>query len=189
MVSRLSGQKGLDLLLAALESLLALDVQLVLLGTGEPDLEQAFRRASERHAGQVAVHIGYDEPLAHRIIAGADVILVPSRFEPCGLTQLYGLRYGTLPLVRRVGGLANTVIDADTAAMTSGEANGFTFDAASPAALLAAARRAVDAWQHPARWAVLCAHAMGSRFSWDMAARQYHDLYLELRHREAGLEL
>jgi starch synthase len=121
----------------------------------------------------VAVRIGYDEGLAHRLIAGADVMLVPSRFEPCGLTQLYALRYGTLPLVRRVGGLADTVVDAE-----SGEAGtGFAFDAATPAALEAAVHRAISLFAQSERWARLQRTAMAQDFSWDGAARQYLALY------------
>jgi starch synthase len=118
VVSRLTQQKGLDLLLDALPSLLDRGGQLVLLGTGEPAMERAFRAAAKAHPG-VAVHIGYDEEMAHRIIAGSDAILVPSRFEPCGLTQLYALRYGTIPLVALTGGLADTVIPASPAALAA----------------------------------------------------------------------
>lgn len=181
VVSRLSEQKGLDLVLAAVDRLVALDAQLVVLGSGDRALEEAFRQAALRHPGQVAVRIGYDERLAHRIIAGADVILVPSRFEPCGLTQLYGLRYGTLPLVRRVGGLADTVVDATAAAMADGSATGFAFDAASTEALADTLQRAVTVWRKPTVWAGLCSAAMQASFSWDAAAARYHELYLQLQ--------
>ena len=170
VVSRLSEQKGLDLALEALPALLAEGAQLALLGSGEPALEQAFTAAATTHPGQVAVRIGYDETLAHRIIAGADVILVPSRFEPCGLTQLYGMRYGTLPLVRRVGGLADTV----------DEAPGFVFDAAAPAALAEAARRAVLTLREPARWRAMQREAMSRDHGWDAAAARYMALYRSL---------
>ncbi len=123
------------------------------------------------------MRVAYDESLAHRLIAGADVILVPSRFEPCGLTQLYGLRYGTLPLVRRVGGLADTVVDADERALREGRATGFSFDAATPAALEAAIERAVGLFGQPDRWRALMRSAMFQDFSWDGAARRYLDLY------------
>jgi starch synthase len=139
IVSRLSAQKGLDLVLSCLPELLRSGVQLVVQGTGEPALEAAFRIAHQAHPGRVHVHIGYDEARAHRLIAGADAIAVPSRFEPCGLTQMYGLRYGTLPIVRRVGGLADTVVDADEAALAAGTATGFSFGAATPADTLHAA--------------------------------------------------
>lgn len=181
VVSRLSEQKGLDLVLQALDALRAMGAQLVVLGSGERRLEDAFRAAAQRHAGEVAVRIGYDEDLAHRVIAGADVILVPSRFEPCGLTQLYGLRYGTLPLVRRVGGLADTVVDADAQHLADGSATGFSFDAATPESLATAARRAIDVWHAPQHWAALSERAMACRFSWDAAAERYQALYSELR--------
>ena len=181
VVSRLTEQKGLDLVLGALDSLLLQGAQLVLLGSGDDYLEAAFRTAAVRHRGQVAVRIGYDEDLAHRIIAGSDVILVPSRFEPCGLTQLYGLRYGTLPLVRRVGGLADTVVDANAANIANGSATGFVFDAASPGALAETVNRALSAWREPSRWQSMMANAMSRSFSWEDAAASYDALYRNLR--------
>ena len=181
VVSRLTAQKGLDLVLAALPALLRQGAQLVVQGSGDPVLEAAFAAAAHAHPGQVAVRVGYDESLAHRLIAGADVILVPSRFEPCGLTQLYGLRYGTLPLVRRVGGLADTVVDADEGALRDGRATGFAFDAATPAALEAAIERALALYAQPQRWRVLMFTAMAQDFSWDGAAERYLGLYRSLR--------
>ena len=177
VVSRLTAQKGLDLVLAALPALLRQGAQLVVQGSGDPVLEAAFGAAAHAHPGQVAVRVAYDESLAHRLIAGADVILVPSRFEPCGLTQLYGLRYGTLPLVRRVGGLADTVTDADEAALRERRATGFAFDAATPAALEAAIDRAVRLFAQPDRWRELMRTAMAQDFSWEGAARRYLALY------------
>lgn len=180
VVSRLTAQKGLDLVLAALPALLRQGAQLVVQGSGDPVLEAAFGAAAHAHPGQVAVRVGYDESLAHRLIAGADVMLVPSRFEPCGLTQLYALRYGTLPLVRRVGGLADTVVDADEGALRDNRATGFAFDAATPAALEAAIERAVGLFAQPDRWRALMRSAMAQDFSWDGAARRYLDLYGDL---------
>jgi starch synthase len=180
VVSRLTSQKGLDLVLAALPALLRGGGQLVLQGTGEPALESAFIAAAQQHAGQVAVRIGYDETCAHRIIAGSDVMMVPSRFEPCGLTQLYALRYGTLPLVRRVGGLADTVVDVDAAALTDGRATGFVFDAATPGALEGALHRATALHRDPAAWQKVMRSAMAQDFSWDDAARHYVALYRRL---------
>lgn len=177
VVSRLTAQKGLDLVLAALPALLRQGAQLVVQGSGDPVLEAAFGAAAHAHPGQVAVRVGYDESLAHRLIAGADLMLVPSRFEPCGLTQLYALRYGTLPLVRRVGGLADTVVDADEPALRGNRATGFAFDAATPAALEAAIERAVGLFAQPERWRALMRSAMAQDFSWDGAARGYLDLY------------
>ena len=179
-ISRLSSQKGLDLILAALPSMLEQGAQLLVQGTGDSVLESAFRQAAAAHPGRVSAHIGYDEGRAHRMIAGADMILVPSRFEPCGLTQLYGLRYGTLPIVRRVGGLGDTVVDADARALLDGKATGFSFEHAHAAELAAAVRRAINLWKQPAVWAGLMQTAMAQDFSWSGPALRYLDLYREL---------
>lgn len=181
VVSRLTAQKGLDLVLAALPAVLRQGAQVALQGSGDPVLEAAFTAAAFANPGRVAVKVAYDEALAHRLIAGADIILVPSRFEPCGLTQMYGLRYGTLPLVRRVGGLADTVVDASEAAIRDGRATGFAFDAATPAALEAAVARAIEARRHPALWRALMRRAMAQEFSWDGAAARYLQLYRDLQ--------
>ena len=180
VVSRLTSQKGLDLVLAALPALLGHGAQIVVQGTGEPALEAAFLAAAVQHPKRVAVRVSYDETLAHRVIAGADVMLVPSRFEPCGLTQLYALRYGTLPLVRRVGGLADTVVDADPDALATGRATGFAFDHAAPEALEAALGRAVRLHRDRAAWQAVMRTAMARDFSWDDSARRYLALYREL---------
>ena len=180
LVSRLTSQKGLDLLLGALPGLLRRGGQLALQGTGEPSLEAAFLAAAQAYPGEVAVRIGYDEPLAHRLIAGSDAILVPSRFEPCGLTQLYGLRYGTIPVVRRVGGLADTVVDATDEAVAADLATGFSFDAATPAALETALHRAITAYADGPRWKQLMLRAMAQDYSWRGAAQSYLGLYEQL---------
>ena len=180
LVSRLTSQKGIDLLLGALPGLLRRGGQLALQGTGDPALEAAFSAAAQAHPGRVAVRIGYDEALAHRLIAGVDSILVPSRFEPCGLTQLYGLRYGTLPLVRRVGGLADTVVDASAEAVAADRATGFSFDAASASALEHALHRAIDTFSQPLLWRQLVLRAMAQDHSWEGAARQYMALYADV---------
>ena len=182
VVSRLTGQKGLDLVLAALPALLRLGGQLCVQGNGEPALEAAFSAAAKAHPGKVAVRIGYDEALAHRLIAGVDAMLVPSRFEPCGLTQLYGLRYGSLPVVRRVGGLADTVIDATPQALDDDRATGFVFDAATPAALESALFRAVQSFREPQTWRQLMQRGMAQNFSWGEAATKYLALYGEMLH-------
>ncbi len=186
VVSRLTAQKGLDLVLAALPELARAGVQLAVQGTGEPALETAFRMAMQAHPGRVHVHIGYDEARAHRLVAGADAIAVPSRFEPCGLTQLYGLRYGTLPIVRRVGGLADTVTDASPTATAEGRATGFTFDAATPAAFASAVGRAVETRRDAGAWHALMATAMALPLSWQGPARAYLDLYASVRAGRAG---
>lgn len=170
VVSRLTSQKGLDLVLAVLPELLRHGAQLAVQGTGDPSLESAFAIAAHAHPGEVALHVGYDESRAHRLIAGADLILVPSRFEPCGLTQLYGLRYGTVPLVRRVGGLADTVADEQT---------GFVFGEATPFALQACLERALAAYADRTRWLALMRAGMAQDHAWSGPARQYLALYAQ----------
>lgn len=177
VVSRLTAQKGLDLVLGALPGLLREGGQFVLQGAGDPALEAAFVAAAKARPADVAVRIGYDEAFAHRSIAGADAILVPSRFEPCGLTQLYGLRYGTVPVVRRVGGLADTVVDATEEALLADRATGFTFEAATTAALENAIRRATLAFEDSEQWQRLMQRGMAQDLSWEGAARQYMTLY------------
>jgi len=177
LISRLTSQKGLDLVLACLPEMMRAGVQLAIQGTGEPALEAAFRMAQQAHPGRVHVHIGYDEARAHRLMAGADAIAVPSRFEPCGLTQMYGLRYGTLPIVRRVGGLADTVVDASPEALRAGAATGFSFDAATPAALERCLRRAVEMRADATAWNAIRANGMAQELSWAGPARQYLALY------------
>ena len=181
VVSRLTEQKGLHLLAAILEDVVSQGAQLALIGGGDPAIEQAFVQAAKKYPGQVAVRIGYDESLAHSIIAGADVIMVPSRFEPCGLTQLYGLRYGTLPLVRRIGGLADTVVDASAAHLLDGTACGVVFDDFSVAGLRSALQRTQSLYAQPAVWKAVQKHAMRLRFDWQVAARQYLALYRSLK--------
>ena len=176
-VGRLVEQKGIDLLLAILPALLQRPLQLIVLGTGQGQLETALRSAQAKFSTQLGVRIGYDEPLAHRIEAGADAFLMPSRFEPCGLNQIYSLRYGTLPIVRRTGGLADTVIDSNQAARDAGSATGFVFETAEPAALLAAIDRALGLYSQPKAWLRVVKAAMGQDYSWTRSARRYLELY------------
>ncbi|MFC0227748.1 glycogen synthase GlgA [Serratia aquatilis] len=180
VVSRLTSQKGLDLVLEALPGLLAQGGQLALLGAGDAVLQQAFLAAAADYPEQVGVQIGYHEAFSHRIIGGADVILVPSRFEPCGLTQLYGLKYGTLPLVRRTGGLADTVVDCALENLADGTASGFVFDDCDAAALGNAIRRAMVLWGRPKHWRHVQRHAMSLDFGWQVAAKDYLSLYQRL---------
>jgi starch synthase len=180
VISRLTQQKGLDLLLAALPRLGARSVQVALLGSGDASLERGYTAAAAAAPARVGSRIGYDEALAHRIVAGSDVIAVPSRFEPCGLTQLYGLRYGTLPLVRRAGGLADTVIDADADAIAGDRATGFVFEQPSGPALASAAERAVDCFRQPDTWRQLMRRAMAQDFSWRGPAQAYARVYSEI---------
>ena len=181
VVSRLTSQKGLDLVLEALPAMLqgpaAGGAQLAVQGKGEPALEAALVAAALAHPGRVAARLVYDERLAHRMMAGADAMLVPSRFEPCGLTQLYALRYGTVPVVRRVGGLADTVVDADPLATKNDQATGFMFGPETSAALAQALDQAVKAWRQPALWRQLMRRGMSQNFSWDASASQYMALY------------
>lgn len=180
VVSRLTSQKGMDLLLAALPELLREGAQLIVLGTGEGDLEAGFRYAASVNPDNVAVYIGYDESMSHRFMAGGDILLVPSRFEPCGLTQLYALRYGTLPLVRRVGGLADTVVNVNDASLAADTATGFVFDDAARHALGARIREACDFYLNEAAWAKVQRRAMLQDFSWDDSAAHYEQLYKSL---------
>ena len=154
--------------------------QLALLGSGDADLEHGFAAAAEAHRGQVSVELGYDEQLSHLLIAAADIVLVPSRFEPCGLTQLYALRYGTLPLVRRVGGLADTVVDASATSLADGSATGFAFDESGPEALIATIGRAIALFSEREVWQRMIRQAMTRDFSWEAAARQYLAVYRTL---------
>jgi len=174
VVTRLAEQKGMDLVLEALPGLLAEGCQLVVLGSGDARVEEAFRAAAATHPGQVAVRIGYDDDLARRIYAGTDAFLMPSRYEPCGLGQLIALRYGGVPIVRRTGGLADTVAEFDPARRTG---TGFLFDPFTPDALLAAVRRAASTYRQPTVWKALVKNAMAEDFSWDASAREYVTLY------------
>jgi starch synthase len=177
LVSRLVHQKGIDLVLSALPQLLDLPVQFVALGSGEPEYEHALRAAAVRAPQRVAVLAGYDEAVAHRIQAGVDLFLMPSRFEPCGLSQLYSLRYGTVPLVRRVGGLADTVTDTTPDALAAGTATGIVFDAPTPAALVHAVQRALALRRNASVWKQMQLTGMRQDFSWRHSAAEYLQLY------------
>jgi starch synthase len=174
LVARLDWQKGVDLVLAVAPVLRALGAQLVVLGSGSPHIAKQLRQLARAHPRAVAVRVGFDEALARRIYAGADVVLVPSRYEPCGLTQLIGMRYGAIPLVRATGGLADTVVDvtADAARGT-----GFVFFKYSAAALAAAVRRACKLFAEPQVWQALQVRAMQADFSWKLPVQAYASLY------------
>jgi starch synthase len=180
VISRLSEQKGLDLLLASLPRLLSVGGDLVVVGTGDAALEQGFRAAAKTSAGRVGVFIGYDEALAHLVQGGADALLVPSRFEPCGLTQLCALRYGAVPIVARVGGLNDTVIDANEMALSAGVATGFQFLPVTREGLERALTRATSAWEHKTLWRSMQTNGMAMQVGWDRAATQYAKLYRDL---------
>jgi len=180
LVGRLVEQKGIDLVLDALPALARLGIQLVTLGTGEARFEQALRDAGARYAEWLSVRIGYDEALAHRVQAGADMFLMPSRFEPCGLSQLHSLRYGTVPIVRRVGGLADTVQDATRARLAKRRATGIAFDGDRAQDLVTAVERAFALYRQPRAWKALQTTGMRQDFSWRHSAEAYLALYRRL---------
>lgn len=180
VVSRLTWQKGMDVLLEAMPDLLRLGAQLVLVGSGEAALETGFRAATLDHPGRVGAMIGFDEAAAHLVQGGADALLVPSRFEPCGLTQMCALRYGTLPIVARVGGLADTVIDAHEMALVASAGNGLQFSPVTREALALTLERADALWRDRSTWRRLQQHAMAADVGWRRPARQYAALYRQL---------
>ncbi len=180
MVGRMTEQKGLDVVLAAADQIMQRPVQLAMLGGGDARLEAAFQALMQRHPGRVSVRLGYDEGLAHRIEAGSDVFLMPSRFEPCGLNQLYSLRYGTPPIVHGVGGLNDTVIDTFEATLADGSANGFVMRNLDVPAILWGVSRALEFFQQPKVWATLQAVGMTQDFSWSASAQRYLDIYHQL---------
>jgi starch synthase len=177
VVSRLSWQKGLDLLPGCTGLLERENIQLAMLGAGDADLENDFRALASEYAGRVGLRVGYDEALAHLVQAGSDTILVPSRFEPCGLTQLCALRYGAIPVVARVGGLADTVIDANEMALGAGVATGLQFAPGSAERLADALTKAARLKREPAAWAKMQANGMATDVSWRRPAAAYADIY------------
>lgn len=176
MIGRLAEQKGVELVLEALPDLISLDVQMAVLGSGRPEWEEALTRLARERPDRLAVRVGFDEGLAHRIEAGADIFLMPSRFEPCGLNQFYSLRYGTVPVVRAVGGLEDTVEDYDGA----GRGTGFKFREYRARAMLTALRRALDVWRDERAWRGLIERGMAKDFSWDASAAGYEALFERL---------
>ncbi|OUR70537.1 starch synthase [Marinomonas sp. 42_23_T18] len=174
VVSRLTEQKGLDLVLEAMPSVIENGARLILLGSGDPSLERAFLQLQSDYPDQVAVRIGYDEAYSHKIQAGVDSLLIPSRFEPCGLTQLYALKYGTLPLVRKTGGLADTVFELGDAA------NGFVFEQADTQSLIDTLYRAMDCFNHSQAWRQRQINAMKYDFSWQQTTATWLNLYQSL---------
>ncbi|MEO5597661.1 MAG: glycogen synthase GlgA [Novosphingobium sp.] len=180
VITRLTWQKGMDVLLEVLDHLVGIGGRLALLGSGDAALEAELHKAAARHPGRVGVRIGYDEALSHRMQGGGDAILVPSRFEPCGLTQLYGLAYGCVPVVARTGGLADTVIDANLAALAAGAATGIQFTGVDYYALAAAITRAVGLYHHPDTWRRIQQTGMKADFSWASSGAAYAELYHRL---------
>lgn len=178
IVSRMAFQKGLDLLADALDAVVALDVQIVMLSSGDPRLESFFKDAQRRHPDSLRVISGMDNRLAHRIQAGSDIFLMPSRFEPCGLTQMYALKYGTPPVVHATGGLKDTIAEFDP---SSGRGNGFVLTDFRPEMLVGALRRAVQTFRQPPLWRKLMDNCFAADFSWDRAARQYVEWFERMR--------
>lgn len=176
-VGRLVPQKGIDLLLEILPELSKQPIQLVLLGSGDKSLELALQKAAQQYPDTLSIRLNYDETLAHRIEAGADAFLMPSRFEPCGLNQLYSLRYGTLPVVHAVGGLKDTVIDATQTTLGNGTATGFLFNQPDPDTLLKAIFRALNLYTNKTQWQQVAKTAMQQSFNWEVSAHLYAKLY------------
>ena len=183
MITRMTPQKGLDLLKDALDAVMAMDLQLVILGSGDPGLESYFREAEARYPDRLRMVTAFDNALAHKIQAGSDIFLMPSKFEPCGLTQMYALKYGTAPVVRATGGLRDTISEFDPA---SGGGNGFVFQDYRGEALAAAIERAVTTWRNRELWGRLMDNCFSADFSWHRAAREYIGWFKHLR-EERGL--
>lgn len=180
VVSRLTGQKGIDLLAEAASDFITMGGGLAVLGSGEAWGEEAMKALAKAHPGKVGLRIGYDEALSHRMFAGGDAVLVPSRFEPCGLTQLYGLRYGCVPVVALTGGLADTVIDANPMARAAGVSTGIQFHPVDTLAFKQALRRLCDLFAEPKQWAAMQKRGMSLALGWDTSAAAYADLYESL---------
>ncbi len=180
LIGRLVEQKGIDLIIDCLPEMLSMSLQFVLLGSGDKDFEHRLQNLAHVYPDKLAVAQGYDEPLAHLIEAGSDVFLMPSRFEPCGLNQMYSQRYGTVPIVRKTGGLADTVVDALPETIADRTATGFVFNEASASSLLEAIKRAVTVYSDKKAWASIQGNAMGKDFSWRQSAEQYLMLYESL---------
>ena len=183
MVSRFTYQKGLDLVLEIAPQLMAMPAQLMLLGSGEADMQRKVLELSHRYSGQVGAYVGFDEKLSHQIEAGADIFLMPSRFEPCGLNQMYSQRYGTPPVVHATGGLIDTVVDCNAATLKRNEATGFVFDSADISGLLTAVHRAVAAYRKKKTWCALQRNGMSRDFSWGKSAAAYCNIYERLMRR------
>lgn len=180
VVSRLTWQKGMDILVSQLDAIVAAGVRLAILGSGDAALEGALLAGAARHRGRIGCVIGYDEKLSHLMQGGADAIIIPSRFEPCGLTQLYGLRYGCVPVVARTGGLADTIIDANHAALAAGVATGFHFQPGSGQALVDAVHRLSHVFADKPAWVKMQKQGMRTDVSWDASARDYVGLFRSL---------
>ncbi len=181
MVTRFDKQKGLDLFLDILDDVMKLDVGLVILGSGDDEIQRTLKNKALKRSGKIGLFIGFSDPLAHRIMAGADIFLIPSRYEPCGLTQMYALKYGAVPVVRATGGLDDTIMHFDP---PKDRGNGFKFAAYEAADFLEAVRQAVRTYEDPKVWQALRVRGMKEDFSWGRSARKYRELYESLVHKE-----
>jgi starch synthase len=180
VVSRFTAQKGLDILLEIAPQLTELPVQLVMLGSGDLPMQKTAQMLAQRYPGKIAVVIGFDEGLSHQIEAGADMFVMPSRFEPCGLNQMYSQRYGTPPIVHATGGLVDSVVDCTAQTLADGTASGFVFSGMTAKNLYSVVQRAVDLYHETRQWEALCQNCMGKNFSWQKSAEAYRALYLKL---------
>ena len=180
LVSRFAYQKGLDVVLEVAERLIAMPAQLVLLGSGDIPIQRNVRKLSHQHPGKIAAHVGFDERLSHLIEAGADLFLMPSRFEPCGLNQMYSQRYGTPPIVHATGGLIDTVVDCSAKSLKDGTASGFNFNKMDADSLLRAAKHAVKVYHDKKSWRVLQQNCMSKDLSWEPSAQAYQQIYSNL---------
>jgi starch synthase len=174
MISRLDAQKGLDILVAMLDKILTLDMGLVILGSGDAKIQAALKKAADKHSKKIGIYIGFNESLAHQIMAGADIFLIPSRYEPCGLTQMYALKYGTVPVVRATGGLNDTITPFNKG---TGEGNGFRFGPYDAKAFFGAIQQAVRVYKDQQTWKKIQANGMQKDFSWDRSAEMYAEIY------------
>lgn len=179
-MSRFTDQKMADVVATALPEIAATGAQCVMLGDGDRHLEEEFDRAARRYPGQIAARVGYEEPLAHLLLAGGDILLHPARYEPCGLTQLYAMRYGTLPVVRDTGGLSDTVVDATESSISAGTATGFAFRNVDGAEMLECLKRALSLFEQPLVWRKLQRQAMSHNFGWAESAHRYLEVYRSL---------
>ena len=183
LVGRFTPQKGVDLVLEIAPQLITLPAQLVLLGSGDVEMQRIALDLSHHYSGKISAYVGFNEALSHLIEAGADIFLMPSRFEPCGLNQMYSQRYGTPPVVHATGGLIDTVLDCNAISLKQGVASGFVFHNMDTSSLLATVRRAATAYHDKKIWRALQHDCMAKNFGWNQSATAYHDIYTQLIRR------
>ena len=180
IISRLADQKGFDLIAEVIDQIMALDLQIVLLGTGDPKYHSLFNEIGAKYPKKIGVNLKFDNKLAHQIEAGSDMFLMPSRYEPCGLNQLYSLKYGTVPIVRNTGGLADSIVDYTPAASKKGDATGFKFYNYKSDELLEVIKRALAVYKAKPQWYKLRKNCMLKDFSWNASAKKYESLFLKM---------